>query len=80
MKKYKNISTTLLAFTLIVDGKNLDCIIPPSETKELPSDNAYIKRLVKQKFLEELAEVKVSSNGVSNKPQNEVTNPQKDNK
>lgn len=59
----------MLAFTLIdADNKKADYMIHPSDEAELPTDNKYIQRLVKQGYLQEVEVAKV----------NPVTNPQKD--
>jgi hypothetical protein len=56
MKKYKNIGTIAIMATLIVNGQDQDIILFPGASKELPSDNLYVSRLVKQGRLIEVDE------------------------
>jgi hypothetical protein len=56
MKKYKNIGTIAIMATLIVGGKDHELILHPGSVCELPSDNKYVMRLVKQNHLQEVEE------------------------
>lgn len=61
MKKFKNISTIMLAFSLHDADpakKPTDYIIHPNAEKELPADSQYVTRLVKQGYLQEVPETK----------------------
>lgn len=56
MKKYKNIGTIAIMATLIVNGQDQEMILFPGDVKELPSENLYVSRLVKQGRIVEVDE------------------------
>lgn len=64
----------MLAFSLVSEDpakKPIDYIIHPNAEKELPSESSYVKRLVKQGYLQEVAEAKPSTEA---KPASTSTN------
>jgi hypothetical protein len=69
MKKFKNISTIMLAFSLHDSDpskKPTDYIVHPNAEKELPADSQYVERLVKQGYLQEVPETKPATQPSTN--------------